>query len=791
MEFHVEADLPALKATQLIDATVVAEGGAGGVGTPLLDLRILANRSGTMLREGGAVDFVHTPEGRTGPQDGGALVSTAPLGGVGLPTFAHGGTINSPYVGQSGGIGGGEAPTGSAVKGELTFPMYLTGGTLNTSMTAGGGAVGTGLAFRGVYIQGDWVLPNLTHSTICDLTLNIVAGDCAEGAGAADAAHLVSGRTYLPALSVPTTSDALFPPARLDPDSVGGGAATYAPLAGSRVNIPLPMRGGLLDTHYVMQGDKPEKGGSGSGGAWIKLEASFYSPGRTNIGGGLGGGGAEIRSSIVRVEKGADIVITGTLPGGASSNGSNSNSGLTGTVSVNISPVGSGQDKPETGGAASGESTGGMFSQILPVDEYIRSPNGEGAGTGSQASDYVVITEGGSVVIKIDDGNAAGAGAGASSDPSQPNLTIIISGSTSTATGEPVFVSPRPRGEPDDPFAEVGFGDYAVSGTVVVPGGAGGILNLGGLATGGNLHIVDNTTGGESGGTSPGGPANESPVTPDNPLVPGGNFTEDDLDRFLDSLPKYDSSGVLQPPTIDAERGLDGNGYVPGGNPGNQGNFGTPPTETTPGTGSFSPWAHPGINCGLTRLRADIQGLVILPTVTGDIDANLTTLSAKLKTRPANKVVLTAVFNTRTASASSYEDYEFNSYCRVGGRYFGGGPNGVAELYVGDADDERQIPAEIATGLFNPGDAQQKRLLNLYTLAKLDREMTLTVGTDEMEANTSVLGIQSAAGLVKHRATLARGLRGKHWQIKVGNIEGADFEISGLELEFAPSARRI
>lgn len=790
MEFLIEADLPALEAIRQIDAIVAAEGGARGVGTPLLDLRILANHSILILREGEAIDFVHTPVGRTGPGAGGALVSMAPQGAVELPTLARGGMLDEPYVGQSGGIGSGEAPLGVTAKCDLTFPICRTGAALDTNVTAGGGATGAGRAFRGVYIRGDGTLPKLTHSLACDFTPSFAVGKHAGGGGAAVVAHLVSGRTDLPALSTSSTSDALFPPTRRGPDSKGGGAAKYTSVTNSGAEVPLPMRGGLLDAQYAMQGAEPNKGGSGSGGAWIKLEASFYSPGRTNIGGGLGGGGAEIRSATVRVEKGANIVITGTLPGGAGSI-SNNTSGLTGTVSVNISPVGTDLAKPETGGASSGESTGGMFSQILPVDEYVRSPNGEGVGTGSQAADLVVITEGGSVVIKIEDGNAASAGAGSSSNPSQPNLTIIISGSTSTASGEPVFVSPRPRGEPDDPFAEIGFGDYAVSGAVVVPGGVGGVVNLAGLATGGVLHIVDNTTGGESGGTSPGGPANELPVSADNPLVPGADFTTDDLDRFLDSLPKYGPDGVLYPPTIDADRGLDGNGYVPGGNPGNQGNFGTPPTETTPGTGSFSPQAHHGINCGLTKLGSDIYGSVVLPTVTGDIDAGLTTLTAKLKTRPADKVELTAVFNTRNAAVSSYENYEFNSYCRVGGRYFGGGPDGVAELYVGDADDERQIPAEVATGLFNPGGAQQKRLMNLYTLAKLDREMTLTVGTDEMEASTSVLGIQSAAGLMKHRAVLARGLRGKHWQIKVGNVEGADFEISGLELEFAPSARRI
>lgn len=147
------------------------------------------------------------------------------------------------------------------------------------------------------------------------------------------------------------------------------------------------------------------------------------------------------------------------------------------------------------------------------------------------------------------------------------------------------------------------------------------------------------------------------------------------------------------------------------------------------------------------------------------------------------------VINVETGAAVRYENFNFNSYARIGGVYYGVRSDGIYEL-DGDTDAGTQIDATVDMGRMDFGSKMLKRLESAYMAVGSYGTMYLRVTDDTGEVYTYAAR-RSDTAMQQQRVDVGRGLKANYMQFEIINEAGADFELAGLELMSVDLSRRI
>ena len=188
--------------------------------------------------------------------------------------------------------------------------------------------------------------------------------------------------------------------------------------------------------------------------------------------------------------------------------------------------------------------------------------------------------------------------------------------------------------------------------------------------------------------------------------------------------------------------------------------------------------------------------IVVEDTLSVDVD-DAVQLLAHLQSTPTDRVDIWAavrlseeivqgwVMNTEGQQPlSAYDNYEFNSYCRVGDTYFGARDDGLFQL-DGDTDAGDAIDAHITSMMLDFGTSKQKRVVSAYLGYTAAGSLILKVRSvedGEYTENWYEATSMVAATPRESVQPLGRGLKSRYWQFELANVAGADFEVDKLEL---------
>jgi hypothetical protein len=149
--------------------------------------------------------------------------------------------------------------------------------------------------------------------------------------------------------------------------------------------------------------------------------------------------------------------------------------------------------------------------------------------------------------------------------------------------------------------------------------------------------------------------------------------------------------------------------------------------------------------------------------------------------------------NTESKAITRY-NYPFNSFARLGGRYFGMTPDGIREL-EGPDDAGSPIAARFRLAMSNLGTDQLKRMVAAYlgyTSTGELRIKTITVDRDGVkQAHHYRLLAQPATEPRQARVLIGQGLRSVYWGFEVEAIDGAAFHIDLMDLQPIAVGQRI
>lgn len=146
------------------------------------------------------------------------------------------------------------------------------------------------------------------------------------------------------------------------------------------------------------------------------------------------------------------------------------------------------------------------------------------------------------------------------------------------------------------------------------------------------------------------------------------------------------------------------------------------------------------------------------------------------------------VVNTDNNATSKYENFDFNSFAKIGEKYYGCKADGLY-LLEGDTDDGDPIRASIDYGLRNFNTSSLKQIMGAYIGVSSTGTMYLkvTVGDDSYIYE----GRRSDFDMATQRIDTGRGLRANYFKFELYNNDGCDFDLSKIEFTSVVLSRRI
>jgi len=145
----------------------------------------------------------------------------------------------------------------------------------------------------------------------------------------------------------------------------------------------------------------------------------------------------------------------------------------------------------------------------------------------------------------------------------------------------------------------------------------------------------------------------------------------------------------------------------------------------------------------------------------------------------SNKLCLN--INLSNFAVSQFCDFNFNSFCEIGGKTFGASDAGILEL-TGNNDSGVDIDAFFELIISDFGISSMKRIRSAYIGGEADGALTLTLKDDEDNSRTYPLELTSGSKQSSGKVSVGRDGLGRYWQIRIDNTSGVYFAIDSIEL---------
>lgn len=142
--------------------------------------------------------------------------------------------------------------------------------------------------------------------------------------------------------------------------------------------------------------------------------------------------------------------------------------------------------------------------------------------------------------------------------------------------------------------------------------------------------------------------------------------------------------------------------------------------------------------------------------------------------------------NTRTGAVSAYDNFEFNSFAKMGNKYLGASSSGLYELN-GDNDAGSSIIARLKGGLMQFGGTHLARLKAAYIATRGAGNFVLKIETGDGAIYNYAVSTRNMRSTKVH---MGKGQRARYFSFELIST-GGDFDIETLEFVPIVVQRRV
>lgn len=146
------------------------------------------------------------------------------------------------------------------------------------------------------------------------------------------------------------------------------------------------------------------------------------------------------------------------------------------------------------------------------------------------------------------------------------------------------------------------------------------------------------------------------------------------------------------------------------------------------------------------------------------------------------------VVNLDSNASTTYSNYDYNSFARIGDRFYGASDFGLFEL-AGDDDAGEPIEASISLGKLDFGTKALKTISEAYVGMAGEAELYVKVIAEGRAFIYKARGF--GPDLKQRRVEVGRGLSASYHTVELFNKDGADFEIDSVLFRVADLKRKI
>lgn len=146
--------------------------------------------------------------------------------------------------------------------------------------------------------------------------------------------------------------------------------------------------------------------------------------------------------------------------------------------------------------------------------------------------------------------------------------------------------------------------------------------------------------------------------------------------------------------------------------------------------------------------------------------------------------------HSETLTLTTFTEYGYNSFARVGGKSLGASAAGLFEL-AGDDDNGLPINATITLPPTDFGSSFVKAIDRLYVGYRSQADMVMQAVIDGDASFIYTLPVSAQPGLATQRIKLGRGLSGRYWQFTINNLDGTGFTLDTVDVKVNRLERRI
>jgi hypothetical protein len=139
------------------------------------------------------------------------------------------------------------------------------------------------------------------------------------------------------------------------------------------------------------------------------------------------------------------------------------------------------------------------------------------------------------------------------------------------------------------------------------------------------------------------------------------------------------------------------------------------------------------------------------------------------------------------SAISQYQNYSFNSFATIGGKFYGANSNGIFQLDAADNDvvsndEATPINAYYKSVLTDFGVLAEKRLRKCNGAIEANGELKFTLISNETQ-EVAQHTVPALSDNEQHSIEIpcSRPLKGRYYGFVVENVDGADFSIDNLE----------